>query len=403
MSKGELWKGVAIRLITASIFGVIGYFAIYYALQMVAIFGEGMGVDARSREIYAHSHMVVHLFGAACALAGGVFHQAGNKLLRFLAIVAILTCGGYGILNMVGFTSTNRVSVAASKDATKTAAERAYQSARADLAAQIDWLQRTAASEEGRERRRLLAEVDAKRKELSALRPPVPTAETVLSDPQSSTLAELTGTSARRWLLALPIPLAVLLFFAESFSFVVVGHMLAAIVALFAAYMAASRSLSSSPKGGSGDGGGGKVKSSELPRSLREIVEPEKVKATAEADQFQATGNASGAGQVALDTHGSDAQPARSISTVRRVQSDAPKPSLKSSPRDLDEYLADLKAGTVIPSDKQLAAMLGVSAPTVHRKLSRKEGRKEVKRERKGRSVQTIILPRRNGGLHAVI
>lgn len=269
MSRGELAKGVTIRLVTAVVFGLIGAAAIYYALQMVAIFGEGMGVDARSREIYAHSHMIVHLFGAACALAIGVFHQAGNKLLRFLAIVAILTCGSYGILNMVGFTSTNRVSVAAAKDARNSAAERAYQAARADLVAQIKWLQSTAANEEGRERRRLLSEVDAKRKELSALKPPTPTAETVLSDPQASTLAELTGTSARQWLLALPVPLAILLFFAESFSFVVVGHMLAAIVALVAVYMGAQRASkpATSPvaakdnKGGDGSasGGGGKV------------------------------------------------------------------------------------------------------------------------------------------------
>ena len=69
MTKGELGKGVAIRLITAAVFGVIGYFAITYALEMVGIFGEGMGVDARSREIYATSHKIVHIFAGACALA----------------------------------------------------------------------------------------------------------------------------------------------------------------------------------------------------------------------------------------------------------------------------------------------------------------------------------------------
>jgi hypothetical protein len=271
MSRGEFWKGVAIRLITASLFGVIGGFAVWYALQMVAIFGDGMGVDARSREIYAHSHMVVHLFGAACALAGGIFHQAGNRLLRFIAIVAVLTCGAYGILNMVGFTSTNRVTVAATKDATRESAERAYKSARADLMAQIEWLQKTAVKEEGRERRKLLSDVDAKRKELSALKPPVPTHETILADPQASTLAELTGTSARQWLLALPIPLAVLLFFAESFSFVVVGHMLAAIVALFAGYFATgARTVPGSSEGS----GGNKKQGSVVPFQKPEATTP---------------------------------------------------------------------------------------------------------------------------------
>jgi uncharacterized membrane protein len=383
MSKGELWKGVAIRLITAGIFGAIGYFAIYYALQMVAIFGEGMGVDARSREIYAHSHMVVHLFGAACALAGGVFHQAGNKLLRFLAIVAVLTCGGYGILNMVGFTSTNRVSVAATKDATRSSAERSYQSARADLTAQIDWLQKTAAGEEGRERRRLLAEVDAKRKELSALKPPVPTAETILSDPQASTLAELTGTSARRWLLALPIPLAVLLFFAESFSFVVVGHMLAAIVALFAAYLAATQSLSSSPKGGSGEGGES-VKS----------TEESKPKQDANVIPMRATEEKSSS--VAASPKVSAEPP--------RVPAPAPRPpvslTLKPEYSSVADYLARHPSVT---SQKVIADALRVSEAKVSRDIKKLKGQGKVKADRKWRSNQITFTPRRNGGLHAVI
>lgn len=389
MSKGELWKGVAIRLITAAVFGVIGGFAIWYALQMVAIFGEGMGVDARSREIYAHSHMVVHVFGAACALAVGVFYHGGNRMLFTLALLAIVGCGSYGILNMVGFTSTNRVSVAATKDATKAAAERAYQSARADLAAQIDWLQKTAAGEEGRERRRLLAEVDAKRKELSALKPPVPTAETVLSDAQSSTLAELTDTSARKWLLALPIPLAVFVFMAESFSFIFVGHMLAATVAMFAAYWAAARSLPSSPKGGTGSGGES-VKPSEEPKEkLPANVTPIRatdVKASALAEQLQPASAANSC----------------PVPTVRRVQSDAPKPSLKLSLDDLPGYLASLKAGTAIPTQRQLAALFGTSEATISRRMSDREGRGEVKREKVGRAVKTTILPRRDrGGLHA--
>src|SRR5688572_17762028 len=126
MSKGELWKGVTIRAITAVIFGVIGGFSIWCALQMVAIFGQGMGVDVRSSELYAQSHMIVHIFGAACALAIGIFYHGRNWLLFALAIFSIVGCGSYGILNMVGFTSTNRVTVAATKDAKNNAAEREY-------------------------------------------------------------------------------------------------------------------------------------------------------------------------------------------------------------------------------------------------------------------------------------
>ena len=258
MSTGELGKGVAIRLLTAVVFGVIGYFAIYYALQMVAIFGEGMGVDARSRAIYANSHMIVHVFAAACALAIGIFYYSRGWVLFSLALLAIIACGTYGVINMYGFASTNRVSVAAAKDAAKTAAERQYQSARTDLVKQIEWLQRTATQEEGRERRRLLAEVDAKRKELSALKAPVATAETVISDPGAATFGELTGTDQRRWLLTFPMILAVLMFFAESFSFVVVGHMLSGIVALFIVFASGRTKEDGKAHGGtSGTSGGG--------------------------------------------------------------------------------------------------------------------------------------------------
>lgn len=255
MTKGELWKGVSIRLIVALAFGAIGGYAIYYALSMVAIFGEGMGVDERSRTIYAQSHIVVHLFAAACALAMGVFYQGGHKVLRRLAIVAVLTCGGYGILNMVGFTSTNRVAVAAAKDAKNTAAERHYQNARADITKQIEWLQRTASQEEGRERRRMLAEVDAKRKELSALKPPAPSADTILPDAQASTLAEITHASAKKWQLWLPVMLAILVFFAESFSFVVVGHMVSGAIGLLVNHRA-NQTEPANQKNSGGSGGG---------------------------------------------------------------------------------------------------------------------------------------------------
>lgn len=265
MSKTDLWKGASIRLITAIVFGAIGGYAVYYALSMVFIFGEGMGTDARSREIYAHSHMVVHVFGAACALAIGVFTQSGNAVLRRIAVAAILTCGSYGILNMYGFTSSNRVSVAAAKDAKNTAAERQYKNAREDLAKQIEWLQKTASQEDGRERQRLLKEVDGKRKELSALKAPAPSADSVIADPQASSIAELTDTGTRRWQLALPLIMALLVFFAESFSFVVVGHMLSGAIALFATYYAVvnqaepkkTQSGSSGSDGGSGGSGKG--------------------------------------------------------------------------------------------------------------------------------------------------
>ena len=348
MTKGEFSKGVTIRLITAVVFGVIGGFAIYYALQMVAIFGEGMGVDARSKEIYAHSHMVVHLFGAACSLAIGVFILNRSRFLTSLAILALFTCGGYGILNMVGFTSTNRVSVAAAKDAGNAATEREYKLARADLEKQIEWANKTASQEEGREKRRLLTYIDAKRKELSALKAPRPTAENVLSDAQASVMAELTNTNARTWLLALPIPLAVLLFFAESFSFVVVGHMLSGAIALIVGYRAVSPGTdTASGSGNSGSGGGGKSKP-ELPRQ-------------------RDTGKASNITPLRASDTGDTGRnsPAKSA-----IQKRLPENEL------IDVLERELRKGLAV-SQRALAQRTGWSQPSVHRKLKHLRGKRK--------------------------
>lgn len=380
MSKADLWKGVAIRAVTAVIFGVIGGFAIWCALQMVAIFGKGMGVDLRSSELYAQSHMIVHVFGAACALAIGIFYHGRNWLLFTLAIIAIAGCGSYGILNMVGFTSTNRVTVAATKDARNDAAERGYQAARSALMGQIDWLQKTAVDEEGRERRRLLSEIDAKRKELANLKPPVPTAETVLSDPQASTLAELTGTSARKWLLALPIPLAVLLFLAESVSFVFVGHMLAAIVALFASFhAAAARTISGSPEGSGGD-----VKSTEESKDKAASDAANVVPIRARPDQLH--------------------EPPKVSADPPRVPAPAPRPpvSLSLQPRyaSVEDFLAMHPSVT---SQKVIADAMGVSQAKVSRDIKRLKGRGKVKLDRNWRSNAVTFTPRRNGGLHSAV
>lgn len=385
MSKGELWKGVAISAIIGIVFGLIGYFAINYALQMVGIYGEGLGVDERSRWIYAQSHKVVHLFAAACGLAIGWFHHRRNWTLFGVALAAVLFCGGYGILNMYGFTSTNRVTVSASKDAKKNAAERDYQNARADLQGQIDWLKATAGKEEGRERRRLLAEVDAKRQELSSLKAPIPGIDTIVSDPQASTLAKLTGLTAEQWALIVPLLLAVLLFFAESFSFIVVGHMLAAIVAMFASYSATKgRKLA-----GSSEGGGGKVKSSEesKPATVAErgdnVVDlPARV---AEPAQLQA------------------AQLPKVSSEPARVQQPAPTVSLTlQQPKyaSVEEFLA---ANPSVSKQKDIATGMKVSEAKVSRDVQRLKGRGKVKSDRNGRSNAVTYTPRRDRGLHAIL
>ena len=68
----------------------------------------------------------------------------------------MLACGGYGIINMIGFTSTSRVAVAESKTAVNMAAERQYQAALAAKKAEIDWTRDTVVNETNpKEKRRL--------------------------------------------------------------------------------------------------------------------------------------------------------------------------------------------------------------------------------------------------------
>ena len=258
MTKSELARGVAIRGITALVFGAIAFNAISYALEMVGIFGEGMGVDARSREIYATSHKIVHVFAAACAVALGVFIMTGNKVLKRIALAGVILAGGYGVINMIGFTSTNRVAVAASKDADRAAIEREYQNARKDLQDQVKWLEgQVIFADHPREKRRMEAAVDAKRKELSALKAPRFDATKVLSDPLATTLGEITHVTDRKWQLLLPVALAFLFFFAESFSSAVVGHMLAGIVGVIVAYRTSEPAAEPNKTQGGSDGSGG--------------------------------------------------------------------------------------------------------------------------------------------------
>ena len=387
MSRGELWKGVAISAIIGISFGVIAYYIIGYALQMVGVFGEAMGIDARSREIYAETHKWVHIFSAACGLAVGWFHHQGNKALRRIALAAIIACGGYGILNMYGFASTNRVSVAAAKDATRAAAERAYENARADLKGQISWLQGTAEEAVGSEKRRMLAEVDAKRKELSALKPPAASADMVISDTQSWTLGKLTGTDPTLWMVGLPLVLAVLVFLGESFSCIVTGHMAAAIVGMLAGYSATKdRKLPSSS-----EGGGGKPKSSEESKPATDAKQDANViPLRAEPAQLQAAPQALPSPKVS--------------SGLPRVPAPSPRPTLSLAPQpsryaSVEEYLA---ANPSVTSQKVIADDMKVSEAKVSRDIKRLKGRGKVKADRNGRSNAVTYTPRRTGGLYAI-
>jgi hypothetical protein len=222
-------KGAIIKLILSLAFVAIGVWVVYLAVEMVGIFGEGMGADERSRLIYSRAHIAVHLFGTASSLAVGLFLMDKSKVLGVTALLAIIFCGCYGIVNMIGFTTTNRLSVAESRSAANSAEWKKYENARAALQGTIDWAHKTIIEEGSpREKTRLRNYIDQKTRELNALEPPKPAADKVLADPQATWFSKLTGFGTEAWQLALPVPVGVLLFIAEVLSFVFAMHLFTA-------------------------------------------------------------------------------------------------------------------------------------------------------------------------------
>jgi hypothetical protein len=178
-----------------------------------------------------------------------VFRANGHRLLSNIAIVAMLACGGYGIVNMIGFTSTSRVAVAEAKTAVNMAAERQYQAALAAKKAEIAWTRNTVVNETNRkEKRRLETALEKKEKELAEIRPPAPTATTVLADPQATLFERLIGWTAENWQLVLPIPVAFLIYAAEALSFIFAVHLAVGVMLDF-------RAAGSSRQRGGKDGG----------------------------------------------------------------------------------------------------------------------------------------------------
>ena len=225
-TKNEMmWAGI--KLLLGAVFAAIGCWVVSLAIGMVGSFGENMGVDAQSRLIYSRAHIAVHLFGTVSSVAVRFFQTQRHKILASFAIAAIVFCGGYGIINMIGFTTTNRLAVAEQKTASIDADWKAYEAKRAAIQADIDWARKTEVTEESpRERRRLLSRIDGKLMELAAVEPPKPRAATVLADPQATWFARLTDSGTDKWQLALPVPVAFLLFGTEVLCFVFAMHLI---------------------------------------------------------------------------------------------------------------------------------------------------------------------------------
>jgi hypothetical protein len=211
----------------ASVLALIGTFVLSLDIQMVGAFGETMGVDEASRVIYSRANVAVHIFGTASSVAIGLFWKR-SKMLAAMALLAALLCHGYGIVNVIGFTTTNRLSVAESRAAANSADWKSYEAQRQAILDDIDWTRKTVVHEDNSREKRLLHErIDKKLKELEAVQPPKPTAATVLADPQATWFSRMTGTSAENWQLALAVPVAILVVAVEVLSFVFAVHLIA--------------------------------------------------------------------------------------------------------------------------------------------------------------------------------
>jgi hypothetical protein len=209
-----------------SVLALIGIFVLSLDIQMVGAFGETMGVDVASRVIYRQAHVAVHVFGTASSVAFGLFWKR-SKMLAALALLAAVLCHGYGIVNVIGFTTTNRLSVAESRAAANSADWKRYEAQRQAIQDDIDWARKTVVHEDNPREKRLLHErIDKKLKELEAVQPPKPTAATVLADPQATWFSRITGTSAENWQLALAVPVAILVVVVEVLSLVFAFHLL---------------------------------------------------------------------------------------------------------------------------------------------------------------------------------
>ena len=370
--KNDAITGAWIKLGLALVFAAIGCWVVYLAVTMVGVFGAGMGVDERSRQIYSSAHIAVHLFGTASAVAITLFVVNRNKTLAVLALAAIITCGGYGIVNMIGFTTTNRLSVSEQKVQSTAADWTHYEAKKKAIQSEIEWARSTAVQEDSpREKRRLLARVDAKLKELAAIEPPRPTNATALADPQATWFSRLTNSSSENWQLALPVPVAVLLFAAEVLCFVFAVHL---IVGAVAAFRQAGIAKRDPPKS---DTGGGKKLELVKPDARDPVDAPKKIHASAHL------------------MHADPQQRSASVpSTGAKKMSDA----------DLSEYLRQKANSGLSQRAKahELRALgyVGVSQPQISRKSRRIE-------EQAARKAARISARRSNGhhgfggGLHA--
>lgn len=345
MPRNDALKHVWIKLLLGLTFVGLGIWVVSLAIDMVGDFGESMGATARSRQIYSRAHIAVHLFGTAASVAVGLFILGRNKTLAVFAMAAIIACGGYGIVNMIGFTTTNRLSVSEAKEASNSADWKHYEAQRAAIQSDIKWAQNTEISTiDPREKRRLFARIDAKTKELATILPPKPTAATVLADPQATWFARLTGSASDKWQLALPVPVAILLFAAEVLSFVFAVHLLAG--AIEAWRSAGSGEARKNSDGSDGSGGSGKLR----------IVEPARTKLPEPAKRAEPNNS-------------------RSVMSSVHFSTDAPKGKLSKS--QLHEELSQLAHANRKKSTRAIAAQTKWSQSTVSREQRKLRGKQQ--------------------------
>ena len=67
-----------VKVLLAILCAGIGGYLLSLTLDTVSIFGEGLGSDARSQQLYARIHVAVHLFGTLSAVLIPVFLASGK-------------------------------------------------------------------------------------------------------------------------------------------------------------------------------------------------------------------------------------------------------------------------------------------------------------------------------------
>ena len=90
---------------------LVGAYLAYQAVSMVWVFGEQLGASPEQKRMLADAHAAIHICGILFAFAVTMFLMDRYFWWSMLAIALMLTGGAYGITNITGCGSMNRIVV----------------------------------------------------------------------------------------------------------------------------------------------------------------------------------------------------------------------------------------------------------------------------------------------------